>query len=76
MNHPDKISVPGSGIKNRYRTIVPSLSVLLLYLIFHSQKTMVHGRAVNAGVYIMPVNVIFFVKFTSSVLKRFSTLFY
>ena len=24
MNHPDKVEVPGSGMKNRYRTIIPS----------------------------------------------------
>lgn len=24
MNHPDRIEVPGSGVKNRYRTILPS----------------------------------------------------
>jgi len=28
MNHPDKISVPGSGVKNRYRTIIPSKSAV------------------------------------------------
>jgi len=25
MNHPEKVHVAGSGMKNRYRTIIPSM---------------------------------------------------
>ena len=28
MNHPEKIYVAGSGMKNRYRTIIPSKSYI------------------------------------------------
>ena len=29
MNHADKIEVAGSGMKNRYRTIIPSMPCLI-----------------------------------------------
>ena len=29
MNHPDRIEVAGSGMKNRYRTIIPSKYVYI-----------------------------------------------
>ncbi len=39
MNHPDRVVEPGSGVKNRYRTIIPSK--LRLYL---SQSTKVKAN--------------------------------
>ena len=33
MNHPDKIEVAGSGMKNRYRTIIPSKLYVILQII-------------------------------------------
>ena len=37
MNHPDKITVAGSGMKNRYRTIIPSKSSVNPMLTFPKQ---------------------------------------
>ena len=38
MNHPEKVSVAGSGMKNRYKTIIPSgyidVSVCLKWILY------------------------------------------
>lgn len=42
MNHPEKVYVAGSGMKNRYRTIIPStlpyIVILQLLLVKHVYK--------------------------------------
>ena len=40
MNHPEKVSVAGSGMKNRYKTIIPSKCQL--------KECALHGLTVSA----------------------------